>query len=77
MNKVFYIENCYFRLPEDFNGTCGDALMLLALRRLEQEERRAILKDSDDESRIDNFWNSDKKCTIAYCICTEDSFRTK
>lgn len=38
MGKVLYVKDCYFRLPEDFNGTCGDALMLLALRRLEQEK---------------------------------------
>nr|DAF71171.1 MAG TPA: hypothetical protein [Caudoviricetes sp.] len=29
-NKLFYIEECWFNLPDDFNGTCGEALMLLA-----------------------------------------------
>lgn len=42
MGKVLHIQDCYFRLPENFNGTCGNALMLLGLYRLEQEKQQSI-----------------------------------
>ena len=70
-----YIENSYFKLPEDFEGTCGNALMLLALHRLEQEERQSISNETNNENRVTDFWNSDRKCTMAYRISTEDVFR--
>lgn len=73
MNKVLYIRDCYFRLPENFDGTCGNALMLLALHRLEQEEQQAICKEG--ENRLTDFWNSDRKCTMAYCISDEEKVR--
>ena len=41
-NKLFYIKECWFNLPDDFNGTCGEALMLLAKYRLEQENKNKI-----------------------------------
>lgn len=75
MNKVLYIQDCYFKLPKDFNGTCGNALMLLALHRLEQEERQSILNEAKNENRVDDFWNSDRKCTMGYCISTEEAIR--
>lgn len=73
MSKVMYIQDCYFKLPEDFDGTCGNALM----HRLEQEKKTAISNEAKNENRIDDFWNSDKKCTMAYCISTDDAFKSK
>ena len=40
--KIFKIDDCCFNLPDDFNGTCGEALMLLAQYRLEQEKQSKI-----------------------------------
>lgn len=51
MNKVLYIRDCYFKLPEDFNGTCGNALMLLALHRLEKEGQLAIMDRMERKAR--------------------------
>lgn len=75
MNKVLYIQDCFFRLPENFDGTCGNALMLLAQRRLEQEKQQAIINENQNESRINDFWENDNKCTIAYCIDTEERIK--
>ena len=75
MGKVLYIQDCYFRLPEDFNGTCGNALMLLGLRRLEQEKQQLISNETNNENRIEDFWKSDNKCTMAYCIDTEERIK--
>ena len=46
-NKLFYIEECWFNLPDNFNGTCGDALMLLAKYRLEQESKNKIGSENE------------------------------
>lgn len=75
MGKVLYIQDCYFRLPENFSGTCGDALMLLAKRRLEQEKEQAIFNENKNENRLKDFWKSNNKCTIAYCIDTEERIK--
>ena len=36
-NKTLHIMECYFNLPDDFNGSLGDALMLMAHRAKEAE----------------------------------------
>ena len=33
--KLLTIKECQFNLPDNFDGTLGDALMLLAKKRLE------------------------------------------
>lgn len=71
MGKVLHIKDCYFKLLEDFNGTCGNALMLLGLHRSRQEKEQSI----SNETRIQDFWASDKKCTMAYCIADEEEFK--
>lgn len=77
MGKVLYVKDCYFRLPEDFNGTCGDALMLLALRRLEQEKENKITNKTNDTNSLGDFWESNEKCIIQYCISTEEVLKAK
>ena len=74
-NKVLNIQNCYFRLPQDFEGTCGDALMLLALQRLEREQQQTTTNETNNDNSIRDFWNSDRKCIMSYCISTEEVFR--
>lgn len=75
MGKVLHIKDCYFKLPEDFNGTCGNALMLLALHRLEREEEQTISNETNNENRVNDFWNSEKQCIMTYCIDTEEVFK--
>ena len=75
MGKVLYIQDAYFKLPESFNGTCGNALMLLGLHRLEQEKQQLISNETNNENRIEDFWKSDDKCTMTYCIDTEERIK--
>lgn len=61
-------------MPDDFSGTCGDALMLLALNRIEQENRNQIASQfvNDSKGNIDMYTslmtNPDIECAIAYNI---------
>lgn len=55
--NLFVIKECYFNLPDDFNGTCGNALMLLAMQRLEQEKSGTVnvlseVEGSDNYSKV-------------------------
>lgn len=75
MGKVLHIQDCYFKLPENFNGTCGNALMLLGLHRLEQEKQQSISNETNNENRIEDFWKSDNKCTMVYCIDTDEKIK--
>ena len=75
MGKVLHIQDAYFKLPENFNGTCGNALMLLGLYRLEQEKQQSISNETNNENRIADFWKSSDKCTMTYCIDTEEQIR--
>lgn len=77
MAKVLHIQDCYFKLPEDFNGTCGNALMLLGLHRSRQEKEQSISNETNNDNRIQDFWASDKKCTMAYCIDDEEEFKNE
>lgn len=77
MDNVLHIKDCYFRLPEDFTGSCGDALLLLDKRRLEQEKGQKVTNKTNDIDSLSDFWTSDEKCIISYCISTEAVFRAE
>lgn len=42
MKKILHIEDVYFYLPDDFDGTLGDALMLLANRLVQAEAYKEV-----------------------------------
>lgn len=69
-NKTLHILECYFNLPDNFNGSLGDALMLMAHRAKEAESYNEI--NSHDEyivDRLKHLTNNDKsKCIIQYQI---------
>ena len=75
-NKLFYIEECWFNLPDNFNGTCGEALMLLAKYRLEQERKNKIgsknellKKDDGSEDLYTSLVsNDDRKAALSHAI---------
>ena len=79
-NKLFYIKECWFNLPDDFNGTCGEALMLLAKYRLEQENKNKIWADSElskkDDGSEDLYTTlvskDDRKATLAHAFLKLD-----
>lgn len=75
MGKVLHIQDAYFKLPENFNGTCGNALMLLGLCRLEQEKQQSITNENQNENRLNDFWESSNRCTMTYCIDTEEKIK--
>lgn len=57
-NKLFHIDECWFNLPDDFTGTCGDALMLLAKYRLEKEKGNQIGKNfAHDEDGSEDLYS--------------------
>ena len=78
--KLFYIEEGWFNLPDDFNGTCGEALMLLAKYRLQQENKNKIgseseLLEKDDGSKdlyTSLVFNNDRKATLAHAFLKLD-----
>lgn len=79
-NKLFYIKECWFNLPDDFNGTCGEALILLAKYRLEQENKNKIGSESEllkkDDGSADLYTslvsNDNRKATLAHAFLKLD-----
>lgn len=70
--KIFKIEDCAFNLPDNFNGTLGDALMLLAKYRLEQEKMKNVnnieMTDTMPNCYEELIKKDDIKCSITYGI---------
>lgn len=63
--RMLHIKECYFKLPEDFNGSIGDILLLMANRYLQSEAYKEI--NERNEVDFDNeFIASNKKGIIAY-----------
>lgn len=76
--KLLSIKECYFNLPDDFEGTLGDALMLLAKKRLESESKEKINKeDNDFDCYTTLLSNRDIKCSIKYSLCKLSDDGTK
>lgn len=77
-DKIFHIHDAWFNLPDNFNGTCGEALMLLAKYRLEIEKTTQLANQDND---IDNFTllmsNDNKKCAITYSFGMLDKEENK
>lgn len=69
-NKLLRIYECYFNLPDNFNGTLGDALMLMANRAKEAEAYNEVNTYYDDlPDPYSHLRNNDKvKCSIQYEI---------
>lgn len=78
--KLFYIKEGWFNLPDNFNGTCGEALMLLAKYRLEQEnknkigaENELLKKDDGSEDLYTTLVSkNDRKATLAHAFLKLD-----
>jgi len=64
--KVLHIQECYFELPNDFNGSFGDALMLMANRAVQAE----VYKEVYDRTVYDvkDYFISERKgkAVVAY-----------
>lgn len=77
-NKLFVIKDSYFNLPDDFEGTCGEALMLLAKYRLEKEKINNICIDDSIDNPYENLIENDNiKCTIKYNLLKLSEDKTK
>lgn len=68
-NKMLHINELYFNLPDDFNGTVGEAFKLLADYRLKAEQENKINHVIDSEE-YDNYTKlmTDEtiKCSFGY-----------
>ena len=65
-NKILHIKNCYFNLPDNFNGTLGEALMLMANRLIQAEAYREVRK-SECCDLYQHLMESDRsKCIMEY-----------
>ena len=42
---------------------------------LYEEKQQLISNETNNENRIADFWNSDKRCTMTYCIDTEERIK--
>jgi hypothetical protein len=75
MNKMLHIEDCRFNLPDDFNGTLGDALLILANYRLTKEKEQSISRYKNAEEALSSFQNDEDNhnCVITYCIDTKEN----
>ena len=77
-NRLLTIQECQFSLPNDFNGTLGDALMLLAKCRLNAEENNKInLKDVNISCYDSLYMDNNISCSIKYTLSklSEDGSR--
>lgn len=67
--KLLSIGECQFSLPDDFEGTLGDALLLLANHRLEAEKNKSISREDIDTPCYDKLrTKNDIKCAIKYSL---------
>ena len=67
--KLLTIYNCQFSLPDDFKGTLGEALMLLAEYRLKSENENKIEKQDNDINHYEILQKNDSiKCAISYAL---------
>lgn len=54
-NKLLHIEDGWFNLPDDFDGTIGEALMLFAEYKLEQEKKGVFIPVEESENTADMY----------------------
>ena len=67
-NKILHIKECFFELPDDFNGSLGDALLLMANRAIQAEVYKEVSNKIVYDMR-DYFINKRKgKAAISYEI---------
>ena len=78
-NKILSIQECHFNLPDNFKGSLGDALMLLAQYRLKCEENQKIniINDCITDTYVSLMTDNESKCSITYGIfqLSEDNSR--
>lgn len=66
-DKILYIQQCCFNLPDNFEGTLGEALNLLAQYRLQQEKFGSInhLTVTNESDCYDDVINDNSiKCSM-------------
>lgn len=67
-NKILHIKEAYLNLPNDFNGTLGEALMLMAKRAILAEQYSEVNKGISFDLYDDLIKSEKSKCIIAYEI---------
>ena len=64
-NKILHIKECYFKLTDNFEGTLGEALLLMSNRLVQSEAYKEVHKPICTDL-YDYLINSDSKAIIAY-----------
>ena len=70
--KLLRITECYFSLPDDFNGTLGEALTLLAEYTIQRETINQVQHEEpcDDYDYYDAFINDkENKVNLGFNLC--------
>lgn len=77
-NKLLSIHECHFNLPDNFNGTLGEALLLLAQHRLQSEKSQKVNLETRDCNCYTKLINdNDIKCSIKYTLYKLSDDKTK
>lgn len=60
--RALHIAECYFELPSDFDGSLGDALMLMANKRKQAEAYKEVyMPDISDTCDLYEYFTKNKK----------------
>lgn len=64
--KSLHIKECFFELPDDFNGSLGDALILMANRAIQAEAYKEVYGDKCYDLYEYFTKNRKGKCVMSY-----------
>lgn len=62
--KMLHIRECFFNLPDNFNGTLADALMLMANRAAQAEAYNEMYE-----------YRCRKDVNLSECLVSEDNIK--
>lgn len=66
-NKMLYVTEAYINLPEDFEGTLGEALSIWANYTLEQEAKDKVQPCDEDGATLEALENDDAaRASVSY-----------
>lgn len=71
-NRVLHVKSLYFNLPDNFDGTLGDAFTLITNRMIEAEAYNEV-RELELLDPLNHLLRSDKtKCAIEWEIINVD-----
>lgn len=65
-NKILVLQNCFFNLPDDFNGSWRDAVQLYAEYVKNDKDNIKVVKESETfKAAFDILWNDNERKHIS------------